>query len=365
MKQVRWFHALGLALITLMLSVTLWAQGDPKALLLNKLNEQFTATRFTADKSNIVTAGVMVALKEDGLLVYPANLPAAPVSVPKNGKLTQGFGDMFKVGMVDGIGIEGGAAAIPTHTLVAGEKVWVSAFGIEKDSILVQVVTEPYDDGRYFANIKFLIAKGSIPAPDDAVKMVSGVLEVQESQDQAAQEADNSPATYSAQNTQGATFSGQYRTSAGSQLIFLSDGTFTKIVGNGQSQGQFSVNEDTLTLTFPSTGFSQCIKIQGDKLIACNGSLQWVRTGNAPAPATQTAASAPAALAPPKYPEDPPPPPPPTPAPTITLGERKAQVTADFGEPQRKATNGPKEIYFYTDLKMKVTFTNGKVSNVE
>jgi hypothetical protein len=40
MKQVRWFRAFGLASITLMLSVTLWAQGDPKVLLLNKLNEQ-------------------------------------------------------------------------------------------------------------------------------------------------------------------------------------------------------------------------------------------------------------------------------------------------------------------------------------
>jgi hypothetical protein len=40
-------------------------------------------------------------------------------------------------------------------------------------------------------------------------------------------------------------------------------------------------------------------------------------------------------------------------------------VTAGFGEPQRKATAGPKEIFFYTALKMKVTFTNGKVSSVE
>ena len=60
-----------------------------------------------------------------------------------------------------------------------------------------------------------------------------------------------------------------------------------------------------------------------------------------------------------------PPPPAPAPAPTISMGQTKAQVTAAFGEPQRKAAVGPKEIFFYTDLKMKITFTNGKVSSID
>jgi len=57
--------------------------------------------------------------------------------------------------------------------------------------------------------------------------------------------------------------------------------------------------------------------------------------------------------------------PPPSPAPTMSMGQSKDQVIAAFGEPQRKAAAGPKEIFFYTDLKMKVTFTNGKVSSIE
>jgi len=59
------------------------------------------------------------------------------------------------------------------------------------------------------------------------------------------------------------------------------------------------------------------------------------------------------------------PPPPPTdaPPPTIALGQTKDQVTAGFGQPTRMAKLGVKEIYYYKD--MKVTFTNGKVTNVE
>jgi len=57
--------------------------------------------------------------------------------------------------------------------------------------------------------------------------------------------------------------------------------------------------------------------------------------------------------------------PPPAPAPTVSIGQTKDQVIAAFGEPQRKAAAGPKEFFFYTELKMKVTFTNGKVSSIE
>jgi hypothetical protein len=62
---------------------------------------------------------------------------------------------------------------------------------------------------------------------------------------------------------------------------------------------------------------------------------------------------------------EPPPPPPPadTSPPTIALGQTKDKVTASFGQPVKIIKQGVKEIYIYKD--MKVTFTNGKVSNVE
>jgi hypothetical protein len=75
-----------------------------------------------------------------------------------------------------------------------------------------------------------------------------------------------------------------------------------------------------------------------------------------------------------KPPAPPPPPAPPAPIATpaapvdqptkiIELGQTVDQVIAAFGRPQKIAKVGAKEIYFYPD--MKVTFTNGKVSDVE
>jgi hypothetical protein len=59
----------------------------------------------------------------------------------------------------------------------------------------------------------------------------------------------------------------------------------------------------------------------------------------------------------------PPPPPADAPPPTIEVGQTMDQVTAGFGQPLKVAKLGAKVIFYYKD--MKVTFTNGKVSNVE
>jgi hypothetical protein len=80
------------------------------------------------------------------------------------------------------------------------------------------------------------------------------------------------------------------------------------------------------------------------------------QAAQAPAPAAAPAPAPMQEIAPPPPPADAPPP-------TISLGQTKDQVTAGFGQPLRVAKLGAKEIFYYKD--MKVTFTNGKVSNVE
>jgi hypothetical protein len=82
-----------------------------------------------------------------------------------------------------------------------------------------------------------------------------------------------------------------------------------------------------------------------------------------PAP-VQSAPPPPAEVAPP--PILPPPPPvdePQAPPKTVSLGDTKDKVVADLGEPRKIAKVGPREIYFYQDLK--VTFVGGKVTDVQ
>jgi len=79
----------------------------------------------------------------------------------------------------------------------------------------------------------------------------------------------------------------------------------------------------------------------------------------APAPAPAPAQAAPAPIPPPPPPPDEPAAPPKT----ISLGQSVDDVVAAFGQPQKKAKVGTKEIYYYPDLK--VTFVNGKVTDVQ
>lgn len=528
MTRSGFFRVFGLSAITLMVSLTLAAQmGDPNDLLLKKLNEQFVPTVFNQDESDVVTAGTVVTLQKDDLLVFRRPVKYCPISTYKNGKLSQGFGDKSDVTSGDNLDGIRGFMDFPQKILGFGDKFWIDGFGIanKNNAILAIVVTDPNDDGRYCGMLKFPYEKGHPPTPDEAVRMISEVLAPQLAQDKSAPDrggqlvpgqgndpikaiqqrlrdtialaslddngdiatagsvitlqrgslqmcatpnsgappdagapantykngklsagmftwrlglgiskidpntiamrtyvagekfwvvnykvkengiqfklwtdpdsnnirywswleipfdkkqipsadevmktvaevltVDNQGLQQAAEPAAVATptpaqdgpppIAGEYTATSGSRILLLTDGSFTKFVGGGQGHGQYVVDGDNLTLTFTSTGFSQHFKIQRGNLLDVNTQQGWARTGDAPA--TPTA-----------YQELAPPPPPPAPAPTISIGQTKAQVTAGFGEPQRKATAGPKEIFFYTELKMKVTFTNGKVSSVE
>jgi hypothetical protein len=127
--------------------------------------------------------------------------------------------------------------------------------------------------------------------------------------------------------------------------------------------GTYSVAGDTITLTGPQLRGQPKLRIAGNTLSYEDGTV-YERQGATAPPAPSMPEIAPPPPQP-RYEDITPPPPPPADAPTISIGQTKAQVIAAFGEPQRKASVGAKEIFFYTDLKMKVTFTNEKISSID
>jgi hypothetical protein len=159
----------------------------------------------------------------------------------------------------------------------------------------------------------------------------------------------------------------------GQHFIFLPDGTCSlRSPGAKPAPCNFTVDGDWLVMTIrmgeTDIPLSK-LKIQDGKLyiggFAGSRGLELVRQGVPPAPAPKPEAVEKTAVVQPQYEDVAPPPPPQAPAPSISMGQTKSQVIAAFGDPQRKAVAGPKEIFFYTDLKMKVTFANGKVTGIE
>jgi tetratricopeptide (TPR) repeat protein len=92
----------------------------------------------------------------------------------------------------------------------------------------------------------------------------------------------------SGENSQTTRLSGLYfMQETGAQLQLNPDGSFSLEAQNGRvSPGHFTVNGETLALTYVATGRSSFFKIQGDKFYSDTGKA-WVRQGDAPTPAPQ------------------------------------------------------------------------------
>jgi len=271
MNHSRYFRIFVLVMIGWMLNLTTLAQSVGADVIQQRLLSQFKLTTVMADRSDIVTPGSVVQLRQDGLLMYSVNSPVVPANNYKDGKISQGF--LYKrlrlPGQPDNNLL---AEGNPLRSFVHGENFWVSAIAMKNDGVEFRLYSDPYNNFRFDANLKILFPnKKEVPSVDQMMALVAEVLTVVPAQEQAA--------------------------------------------------------------SVPPA----------------------VQPATQPEPVAVT----------PSYGEIAPPPAPPAPAPTISVGMSKDQVLAAFGEPARKAVVGTREIYFYSDMKMKITFTSGKISNID
>ena len=186
----------------------------------------------------------------------------APSNSYKNGRIGQGWGGFGKDLAISMATPGGGTAAnYPHRPFAEEENCWITGIQAQKDGVLIQLYSDPYDGIRYYGNLKIPYPnKKEIPSADTALQLVGEVLTVVPPDNQGGQQVVAPP----------------------------------------------------------------------------------------PAPLPDIA---------------PPPPPADAPPPTITLGQTMDQVVASFGRPLKVAKAGVKSIFYYKD--MKITFTNGKVSDVE
>lgn len=200
MAQMRRFGAFVLAAAAAMYCAGMAAQaGDPATLIQQKLVSQIKLTKAMADHTDIVTAGDVVVLNKDGLMMCSSASAYAYSNTYSNGVLsasqknrvkdaakTFGFGHV----PVFGSGVSATDAAsngCVSRKFVAGEKFWVTGIVAQKDGILVSTFSDPFNDVRFYGEIKFLFARGSAPVVDDFVKTVSEVITVQPADDKGDQ----------------------------------------------------------------------------------------------------------------------------------------------------------------------------------
>jgi hypothetical protein len=377
MKQVWSFRAFVFVIIASISSLVLSAQAGDPAVLGQRLYSQFKLTTTMPDRSDIVTAGDVVVIHKPGLLMYAVASPMPPSNTYKNGKISQGWGGFGKDLMIT-MAAPGGATATdyPHRQFVPEEKCWVRGIQVQKDGVLFQLYSDPYDDIRYYANLKIPFPnKKEVPPVDTVMQMVAEVLGAVPTDNQGDQGGQQVPAQGDAGQPaliQGTYFDRGNKTDFvalrpnGVIILFQSGktygGTFevagnTVIASGPQIRGKVQLNivGNTLTYKHGTTYEKQASEIQGSNTAPAQA---------APAPVAPPAPAPMQDIAPPPPPVDAQPPPPVNaPPPTIALDQTMDQVTAGLGHPLRVAKLGAMVIFYYKD--MKVTFNNGKVSNVE
>jgi hypothetical protein len=80
--------------------------------------------------------------------------------------------------------------AIAQRKFVTGEKFWVTDYSIKPDGVVFVFYSDPYNDVRYYGQLKFPFAKNVVPPADDMMKTIEEVITA-EADTQEAAPADN------------------------------------------------------------------------------------------------------------------------------------------------------------------------------
>ena len=167
-----------------------YAQDQGPAAIQKKLESEYQLTKTTDDKSDIVTAGSVLVLHKDKVLMVAASSTANPcMNTYKDGKITPtkacGMGE--KLRRLPGFGhVPGSTSAPATRNFVSGEKFWVTKIDVRSTGVVFDFFTDATPSGDQGIRYKsaLTIPFGALtPTPDEALKAVAEVITVAPAED--------------------------------------------------------------------------------------------------------------------------------------------------------------------------------------
>lgn len=157
---------IAIALVACACAPAMHAQADDAAAVQKKLTDEFSLTKITADRSDIVTAGAVIVLHKDGLILYSTPTETAPLNIYKDGQIQFSQGSAVKQFGLKWIKERTMPTSnVPQRKFVAGEKFWVTGIVLQADGVVFNVYSDPFNDVRYYGQLKFPFPKNSLPRP--------------------------------------------------------------------------------------------------------------------------------------------------------------------------------------------------------
>ena len=156
-----------------------WFTAGAQGSLQSQLEAKYKLTKPTDDKSDIVTAGAVLVLQKDKILMYPTSTQIPPVNTYSGGRLSEGAYGVHQ--KLQGFGSMIGhppPQTVQGRQFVTGEKFWVTGIALQPDGVLFTLFSDPYQDIRYYSQLKFIYPKGSNLSADQVLSLVAEVLTV-------------------------------------------------------------------------------------------------------------------------------------------------------------------------------------------
>jgi len=178
----------GVLVVLVALPSVLLAQDQGAAAIQKKLESEYKLTKTTDDKSDIVTAGSVLVLHKDKVLMVAATSNANPcMNTYKDGRITQSKACKFGGGLLRAhIPVPGAESAPATRNFVSGEKFWVTRIDVrgtgKEPGVIFDFFTDAINDVRFKGQLTIPFGAFT-PSPDEALKVVADVISVAPSED--------------------------------------------------------------------------------------------------------------------------------------------------------------------------------------
>jgi len=139
-------------------------EGAARAAIEQSLIAKYPLTKPTADNTNIVTAGSILTLQKDNLVMVSVSSANPYQNTYKNGMITQNALSIFRriPSGIPGVPKVPGGGAPAGRTFVAGEKMWLTKIEVKDDGVVFTLLTDAISDVRYKATLRLSISKGSM-----------------------------------------------------------------------------------------------------------------------------------------------------------------------------------------------------------
>lgn len=164
------------------------ADESSLAAIQNELASLYQTAKATADGTDIVTAGSVLVLQKDHLVMCTVDQRFPTLNTYKDGAISQN-GLHAVLGFLSKLSRPGGdsGAAETTREFVTGEKFWVTEIITRPDGVFFSLMSDPINDKRYKATLRFPFTNGVIPTPDDVAAKVAEVVKIDTSEQPADQ----------------------------------------------------------------------------------------------------------------------------------------------------------------------------------